>query len=468
MGTAMQSSPFPGLSDALYQWIARATGAELAAFRGRAGGGASREGAQLELAYPDGRRDPCYLTWDLRAAGASDRLSGFAAEASAIAAVYAASQKNPNGMQVPRVIAWDAGLRAMLTALVPGEALFTRLRDPAERERVAFDFMRQLAALHALDVASLPLQGFPSVAPVSTYLMPRIAALAAKHAGHPEDPLLVFALRWLADHLPADPPRTVLVHGDAGPANFLYHDGKCTAVLDWEMTHFGDPMEDLAWIAIRDLFQPFVALPQCFAEYARASGAPVDLPRVRWYRTYALMTLAVDGYHDRYHAQGPYNGVLGNNLLYGTSHRRALIDGLAECEHIAVPRIELPDCPRGPDERSFEIVQDEIRNLILPRIDDAPTAARVKALARVVKFWQANARYGAACDAMTVAELSAALGQTFAHVAEARAAFVQAIRARTLADAAIIRLLHRQAQREVALMAPAMGSLAARSFSPLE
>lgn len=467
MGAVMKSSPFPGLSDALYRWITQATGAEVAAYKGRAGGGASREGAQLELEYPDGRREACYLTYDLRDADASDRLSGFAAEASAIAAVYAASQKNPNAMQVPRVIAWDADMRAMLTALVPGEALFTLLKDPAERERIAFDFMRQLAELHALDVATLPLQGFPPVAPVSTYLKPRIAALAAKHAQHAEDPLLVFALRWLSDNLPTDSARTVLVHGDAGPANFLYHDGRCTAVLDWEMTHFGDPMEDLAWIAIRDLFQPFVELPKCFAAYTAASGTTVDLQRVRWYRTYALMTLTVDGYYDRYHAEGPYNGVLGNNLLYGTSHRRALIDGLAEYEKVEVAPLNLPDCPRGADERSFEIVQDEIRNVILPRIDDAPTAARVKALARVVKFWQANARYGAAYDAITIAELNAALGQLFATMTDARAGFVRSIRERTLDDATVIRLLHQQAQREVAIMSPVMGSLASRSFSPL-
>ena len=39
-----------------------------------------------------------------------------------------------------------------------------------------------------------------------------------------------------------------MVHGDYRMGNFL-HDGAGTliAVLDWEMAHLGDPLEDLGW-----------------------------------------------------------------------------------------------------------------------------------------------------------------------------------------------------------------------------
>lgn len=454
--------PFPGLPDTIAQWIIDATGAEIASSKGRAGGGASREGTQLTLRYPNGHEEPCFLTYDLRDEGASDRLSGFLAEASAIAAL------EHSAMKVPRVIAYSTDHKAMLTSMVPGETLFSLLEDPAERDQVAFDFMRQLAALHNEDVTRLPLKGFPPLAPVSDYLRPRIAALAAKHAEHPEDPLLVFALRWLEDNLPDDPPRTVLVHGDAGPANFLYHEGGVTAVLDWEMTHFGDPMEDLAWIAVRDLFQPFIALPKCFAAYEAAGGPKVDLQRVRWYRTYTLMTLVVDSYFDMNFATGPFNGVLGNNMLYVTSHRRALIDGIAEFEHVDVPQLNLPDCPPSGIERTFDVALDELRHTIVPRVDDEPTAVRLKALARVIKFWQSDTRYSGTFETMELEELTAALGQRFITVREARAALVAAIRSRSLDDATLIRLLHQRMQRDAAVMAPVMGKLAQRSFSPLE
>ena len=38
-----------------------------------------------------------------------------------------------------------------------------------------------------------------------------------------------------------------MVHGDFRFGNVLYDDTRVTAMLDWEMVHLGDPLEDLAW-----------------------------------------------------------------------------------------------------------------------------------------------------------------------------------------------------------------------------
>lgn len=43
-----------------------------------------------------------------------------------------------------------------------------------------------------------------------------------------------------------------LVHGDFNPANFLYADGKVTALIDWENSRVGDPREDLGWMVAMD------------------------------------------------------------------------------------------------------------------------------------------------------------------------------------------------------------------------
>src|SRR5690606_26106545 len=97
-------------SDALADWIARATGAQITADKGRAGGGAAREGGQVDLRYPDGRTESCFLTHDAREDVGVERLSGFLAEASAIAAL-AEVDAHRGGMKVPRVIAYDADLK---------------------------------------------------------------------------------------------------------------------------------------------------------------------------------------------------------------------------------------------------------------------------------------------------------------------------------------------------------------------
>jgi prepilin-type processing-associated H-X9-DG protein len=70
------------------------------------------------------------------------------------------------------------------------------------------------------------------------------------------DALIDLAFAWLDKHPPTPPDAPLLVHGDAGPGNFLFADGHLTALLDWELAHPGDPTEDLAWFSMRSAMGP--------------------------------------------------------------------------------------------------------------------------------------------------------------------------------------------------------------------
>ena len=72
-------------------------------------------------------------------------------------------------------------------------------------------------------------------------------ALFAKEA-HLPSPSLMALFGWLLDHLPVADGHPVLLHGDIGFHNFLFDDGRLTAVIDWEFGHLGDPAEDLAYV----------------------------------------------------------------------------------------------------------------------------------------------------------------------------------------------------------------------------
>lgn len=61
-------------------------------------------------------------------------------------------------------------------------------------------------------------------------------------------PLLEDAAAWLRRHLRPTGPLAV-VHGDAGPGNFLHRDGRLAAFTDWEFGHLGDPAEDWVYLA---------------------------------------------------------------------------------------------------------------------------------------------------------------------------------------------------------------------------
>lgn len=61
-------------------------------------------------------------------------------------------------------------------------------------------------------------------------------------------PIIRAAIRWLRRRPPPPAQKLSVVHADYRTGNFLYdRDGEIRAVLDWEMAHLGDPLEDLAW-----------------------------------------------------------------------------------------------------------------------------------------------------------------------------------------------------------------------------
>ena len=61
-------------------------------------------------------------------------------------------------------------------------------------------------------------------------------------------PIIRAAIRALRRAPPPPPQRLHVVHGDYRTGNFLYDkEGAIRGILDWEMAHLGDPLEDLAW-----------------------------------------------------------------------------------------------------------------------------------------------------------------------------------------------------------------------------
>ncbi len=180
------------------------------------------------------------------------------------------------------------GSAFFVTGWVPGTADTAVLRKPGGDVAIAA-VARQLAAaaarLHAQDPAQ-----FGHLAPTT------VAAAAADQLAYWEElfhrqrlephPALVYALRWLRERLPtAD--RVSVVHGDLRFGNLLYDGDRLTALIDWEMVHLGDPIEDLGWV-YRSLWSPVRSLPfeEFLAVYAAAAGHAVDREHLRWYEVF--------------------------------------------------------------------------------------------------------------------------------------------------------------------------------------
>ena len=68
---------------------------------------------------------------------------------------------------------------------------------------------------------------------------------------------------------------------------------RITALLDWEMAHVGDPVEDIAW-AYRAFWSPerFVPLPEFVATYEAAADVAVGADRLLWHRVFCEVKFA--------------------------------------------------------------------------------------------------------------------------------------------------------------------------------
>ena len=440
--------------------IERKTAAVIVGERARGGGGASRQGAEVRLRDSSGDEQACYLAWDTRA-GDPARRPFFERETAVLAAL--SGPLADSGVRVAPLLASEASHLALCSGFIKGQERFS---DALDQPALARDFVAQLARLHAIDTAhpALVVLGDPSEPP-SLQIRDRIAELSAQHLAAGPDPILQLALSWLAANVPVDCGSAVVLHGDAGPGNFLFDGSEVVALVDWELTHMGDPMEDIAQIWVRSLIQPFVPMSQVFAAYEAASGTPVDRDRVKYHRLYFQLGFMVMGHLAE--AAGSRGRSTGTALLYGTMHRRIIVESLAELTGTELVAQELPESAVPSTDTGFAVALADLRDEIVPHLADQRASAKAKALARMVKFWRMRDRYGAAFDAAERAEIGELLGTASPDLASGRAAFGRAIAADTVPFPEALRLCHARTVRETFLMADAMGALATTRYEDI-
>uniref|UniRef100_Q07QY1 Aminoglycoside phosphotransferase n=1 Tax=Rhodopseudomonas palustris (strain BisA53) TaxID=316055 RepID=Q07QY1_RHOP5 len=245
-------------------------------------GGASQETFAFTILHPDGDCDAILRRAPPGSGAPSARAAGLDAEASLMRLAFAAGVPSPRVLHV-LTPSDDLG-SGFIMAKVEGETIPRKiLRDTQfddVRPRLARQLGDILAGIHAVDRAKLP-----SLRTMST--TSEIAQLDQEYRGFGwPRPVFELALRWLADHDPGPSTQLTLVHGDFRHGNLIIGPDGVRAVLDWELAHLGDPMEDLGWICVNswrfgEIDQPVGGLgsrEELFAGYA-ARGGIVDPAR---------------------------------------------------------------------------------------------------------------------------------------------------------------------------------------------
>lgn len=178
-------------------------------------------------------------------------------------------------------------------------------------DTLAAQYMKYLAAIHdfvpstsgALDSFDVPSAGTKEAPLWQVNLWGRILR---------EDrvepvPLLTLTEWWLRENAPVC-ERPCIVHNDFRPGNFMFEEpsGRMTAVLDWEMAHFGDFHEDIAYAHMKH-YETLAADGQILVcglmphedflrAYEAASGRTIDLEKLHYYMVFhtwknALMSM---------------------------------------------------------------------------------------------------------------------------------------------------------------------------------
>jgi aminoglycoside phosphotransferase (APT) family kinase protein len=197
------------------------------------------------------------------------------------------------GVPVPEVLGFlpDVdGAATLVTRHVPGETIARRIlrndRYATARGRLVEQLGRSLARLHRIGPDAI--DGIEADDLLTSYRE------RLDESGQPH-PAFELAFRWLDEHRP--PPSTHrLVHGDYRLGNVIVDEEGLAAVIDWELSHLGDPMEDLGWLCV-PAWRFGSSLPaagvgtrrELLAAYDDEAGTTTDVEVLRWWELAGIL-----------------------------------------------------------------------------------------------------------------------------------------------------------------------------------
>ena len=319
----------------------------------RLSSGASRE----TFAFATASHGELFLQIDRRGALGGDPLPQAALLEAAARAGVPVPAVIAHGTEDPALgLSWTV-VEALAGSTDPKEILAARHvpEAPALLESIA----SALAAVHRMPAD-------PALAPP---VEDQLALLRQMHdqLGEPH-PTFELAFRALQEDRPPAGPRT-LVHGDFRMGNLLVGADDVTGVLDWELAHLGEPVEDLGWLCVRAWRfmrpdRPAAGLgtrEELLAAYERHAAVEVDPAALRWWELAGTLRWGVICVMQAFtHLSGSRRSI--EHAVIG---RRA-------CE-VEWDLLELLD-PRPAGEPGVEPAPAVPREPARPRLHDRPTA----------------------------------------------------------------------------------------------
>ena len=157
-----------------------------------------------------------------------------------------------NGAPVPAIIfefseGEEIGEGYVMEA-IPGETIPRKiLRDKkfaSAREKLPFEIGKSLAKIHQTQLDDLKALDQVTFSDSLGKLFQIYLSF------NQPQPVFDLAFKWLEAQKLTE-YGDVLVHGDFRFGNFIISEENLESIIDWELAHIGNPMEDLGWLCVR-------------------------------------------------------------------------------------------------------------------------------------------------------------------------------------------------------------------------
>ena len=214
------------------------------------------------------------------------------------------------GYEMDRAVFGEAAMVLVRAAGNPNTSdLFNDGPDADQVDDVVRHLCEALVELHEADVATLDPNGALGdprgvgidASSWDNYMDSTFEYYLASYPDLAFDPTMMILLDsslTLRRNKPRPMPLAI-VHGDFNPANFLYADGKITALIDWENSRIGDPREDLGWMVTMDRLSNTNVMSHpvdeggFLAYYNKLRGMDITPEEIGYFTLFGTMNIAV-------------------------------------------------------------------------------------------------------------------------------------------------------------------------------
>jgi aminoglycoside phosphotransferase (APT) family kinase protein len=350
-----------------------------------------------------------------------------------------------HGIPVPHVYGMCEAPETIIMQSLKGSRDVSEAGSDETRREIARRYIEILAQMHAIPVEPFVEQGLTrpvgavevGLAGLEAYL-----PLYLRRKVRPE-PLIEFAMSWLRRNVPANREQASFVAFDAG--QFLFSEDRLEAIYDLEYALIGDPMADLATMALREPIEPMGDdIGSLCRYYAELTGESLDVPAIRFHQVVfsvvammqfagALADPAPGDPHDVY-------------LSWWIYMRRCLILTLSKCIGLEKVEVEMPE-PRSKALTPLTtLLEDSIR--AQPTSDAHQKAARRASLG-LVTFLAEFERFSPEVDRIACEEAAPLLGECCSERAELEMRLESFVATATPADdERLLRLFARDDERQ--------------------